>query len=227
MIYGGIFGRSYPWAKKSTFRHQNVMDCANRDLKQHSKVLRIQKSKKHGFGMFAKRAIKEGEVILKVPTPFGISYEQLDTDERTATQCYNCFQKLEDSSGFIFPCCPHLKFCSSDCKEIANTHYHKAICGKDFSDVYNHAQNTWGGKAQGGKKSEMGIAGFYNDKQSRSYPKNTNWIYPSHVPLILLRFLAICIQSGGHPLKHPIIEQLVPHQTDDVQWNEGKIVVIP
>lgn len=160
LSYGGIFTRLYPWvAENFRVRNKNLIDAANHKLKQHSKVLSIRKSDIHGYGMFAKRAIKEGEILLRTPTPFGVSYEQLDTDEQAVTQCYNCFKKLEDGDMLTFPCCPHLKFCSAECKEIASSDYHTALCGKDFSNIYNHAQSTWGGKAKAGQPSELGSEG--------------------------------------------------------------------
>lgn len=155
-----------------------------------------------------------------------VSYEQLDTDEQTATQCYNSLKKLENGATVTFPCCPSLKFCSVECKEVANSEYHTAACGKDFSDVYNHAQNKWGGKAKAGHLTELGKAGFKDDMQSGSYQELSSYIYPSNIPLMQLRVLSVCVQAGEHPPEHPAIAQMVPHVVNTVQCVEGMFVVM-
>lgn len=43
---------------------------------------------------------------------------------------------------------------------------------------------------------------------------------------MFLRFLAICVQAGDHPLKHPVIAQMVPHIVDTVQYVRERPAVL-
>jgi hypothetical protein len=92
-------------AKRARERSRMVLDEANELFKSFCKYLEIRRSTVQGaptliteddpryYGVFTKRAIREGEDIITVHHPFGISLEQ------DSTQCYNCFRDLASCSG--------------------------------------------------------------------------------------------------------------------------------
>lgn len=78
------------------------------------------------------------------------------------------------------------KFCSRECVDSARASYHYAICGKDFK---------WLEKSSA-PSSEM-AADYQNDG------------------VLWLGILATCVQSGLHPLDHPLIAGLTPNYEGD------------
>jgi hypothetical protein len=112
--------------------------------------------------------------------------------------CYNCFKKLTNANKPIaFPCCPDLKFCGFQCRDIAEKHCHKILCGKDFFPTYDAALR--------------GIKYAWSQA-------NCN--------LIWLRVLTICLQHGGHPLDHPLMASLGAQQNSESSWSwslEGNV----
>lgn len=84
--------------------------------------------------------------------------------------------------ALFFPCYPTLNFCSETCQQIAENSYHKSICGKDFCGSCDAVKS--------------------NDFVTRSNARDS---------LMFLRILAICRQSGGHPLHNLAIAWLVPN----------------
>lgn len=74
-------------------------------------------------------------------------------------------------------------YCTQGCLEEAKPTYHKVICGKDFS---------WLSKPT---------------NKGRKAPVHTNDLDGQ----MWLRILATCVQSGLHPLEHPIMAGLIPN----------------
>ncbi|RDW87982.1 hypothetical protein BP6252_00014 [Coleophoma cylindrospora] len=193
----------YPWIPNDLLiRDKSLILKANLDMLKCSDFLEIKESNLGGakttseqsFGIFAKKNIPKGEMVLKTKTPFGISKHQL------TTQCYNCYSDLEPSSKIILPCCTNLRFCSTDCRDIAENYYHRIQCGKVFTAF----------------TTELADKPYYSDSLEFS-------------ELIWLRALSISVQHGGHPLKTPLFARLMANYESDtpMPWNLGSSVVGP
>ena len=96
-------------------------------------------------------------------------------------QCYNCYAPLPKTIT-SFLSCPILKFCSTECREVADKYYHKTLCGKDFEHLYRTM------------------------RQSVSETTDA----PVFVALVWLRILAVCVEMRRHPLKNPFFARLEP-----------------
>ena len=118
-------------------RDASMISSANQMLSPCSDSLEIWPSSFGGFGMFAKRDIKKGEKILDAPCASGVSNKPT-----TGSYCYNCAAKRKTTHVFSFDCCPSMKFCSEECRQIADTQYHSPLCGKDFSSLYDAASDN-------------------------------------------------------------------------------------
>jgi hypothetical protein len=140
-------------------------------LESCSSNLEIRPSPFGGVGMFAKQNIKKGETVLNTPCASGVSNRPTN-----GPYCYNCAAKRKAVRVFDFDCCPWMKFCSKECREIASTNYYSALCGKDFSDLYEAASSD----------------GFLQSAIARD-------------TLLFLRLFAISLKAGTHPLKTPPI----------------------
>jgi hypothetical protein len=136
----------YPWtpAELKT-RDQETIASANKMLELCSDSLLIRPSSFGGsknaattqcLGMFAKRNIKKGEKIMDAPSATGTSNKPT-----TGQYCYNCAATLNKARKCSFSCCPTMKFCGEECQNIAQTNYHTALCGKDFSELYKAASS--------------------------------------------------------------------------------------
>lgn len=231
LSYGSYTPRVYPWMpQKYRTRESQVIQVANKELQIYSSNLEIRHSSVQGgtdcYGMFAKRRIRACERILNARHPFSISPEQ------ALSQCYNCFQVLAKSKEVRrFECCQNTGYCSSTCRNIARTYYHKAVCGKDFSSVINRAQRSYGGKSEGPQHGSTGrteLSEFtgWHDKPTIGYPK-LNFRFPDRSPLVLIRVLATCLQAQCHPLEHPNIAQLTDGVPVKSAWSLNGMVIGP
>lgn len=201
--WGMIGTKSYPWAPPETrIRAAETMTAANKLLESCSNCLEIRPSALGGpkattqcFGMFATRDIKKNEKILDAPTATGVSNKPV-----TGQYCYNCAFALKKSQATSFSCCPNMKFCGKDCLQIAEDNYHKALCGKDFSELYQSASSQ--------------------DPQESSKGRDS---------LMFLRLIAISAQFGTHPLLTPPISWLVANDESPspIPWSRGANITGP
>lgn len=133
-VWGSFESRIYPWVPVEMLtRSAENINAANEMLKSYSDNLEIRNSSlgnSQCFGMFAKKDIKTGELVLDSRTPLGVS--SLDTQGR----CYNCSESLASIRPYNFLCCPKMQFCSDECFRLADTYYHQALCGKNFDYIY-------------------------------------------------------------------------------------------
>ncbi|KAL9576061.1 MAG: hypothetical protein Q9212_007419, partial [Teloschistes hypoglaucus] len=137
------------------------------------------------FGIFATRKIKPGEILFEDRTVLGscsVSASAPSTlpeeyvHNVRARLCENCYGTTY--SEITASCC-NTYYCSFHCRDIALACYHKVLCGKDFTWLFDDC-----------KRLPRSVAG-----------NGALW----------LRILAICVQSGLHPLEHPIIARLTPN----------------
>ncbi|KAL8626763.1 hypothetical protein Q9189_007530, partial [Teloschistes chrysophthalmus] len=137
------------------------------------------------FGIFATRNIEAGETLFEDRTILGscsVSASAPSTlpeeyvNGIRARLCENCYGITYRE---ITACCCETYYCSIHCRDIALACYHKVLCGKDFTWLFDDC-----------KKLPKSVAG-----------NGPLW----------LRILAICVQSGLHPLDHPIIARLTPN----------------
>lgn len=191
--------RSYPWAPKELMTRSKDSICeANKGLEIVSTCLEIRPSPLAAgcSGMFAKTNIKKGEKILDSPCATGVSASQ-----ETGQYCYNCAAKLKASKTQTFDCCPKIKFCSAECKDIAGSNYHQAICGKDFDYIY---------------KDYLGA-------------KTTRASSTARVSAVFLRLMAMCVQAGRSPFDHPLIASLTANYESEAPspWSFASNIVGP
>lgn len=169
--WGMVATRLYPWIPKELrLRDTETISAANKMLESCSDCLEIRPSTlgTDCFGMFAKRDISKNEKILDSVCATGVS-----TQPAGGQYCYNCAAKLAGhKSSLAFDCCRTMQFCSLPCRTIVDTTYHKAICGKDFSDIYKIAASS----------------NFHDSAVARN-------------SLLYLRLIAGSVQAGSHPLK--------------------------
>lgn len=201
--WGMIGTKSYPWAPPETrIRAAETMTAANKLLESSSDCLEIRPSAHGGpkaitqcFGMFATRDIKQNEEMLDASTATAVSNKPM-----TSQYCYNCAATLKKSQATSFSCCPNMKFCGNDCLQIAEDNYHKALCGKDFSELYQAASSQ--------------------DPQESSKGRDS---------LMFLRLIAISIQSGTLPLMTPPISWLVANDESPspIPWSRGANIIGP
>jgi hypothetical protein len=175
---GGVVTVGYPWLpEQHLVRSQELVEAVNLELTEGNGqracylAQSTLASDSDVLGMFAARDIRPGECILV---------------DRTATAacsnpgpdcCSNCFAPIP-GPPIHTSCCLAL-YCSTNCRDLALSTYHRVLCGQDFSWLQSPACKL-----------------THNASQLR--------------PLIMLRFIAASIQSGTHPLSHPLIARLQP-----------------
>jgi len=169
----------------------------------------IQKGEPDTLGVFATSDIQEGDVIFTDSTPWGSTsipaISKVTVAGRTypGFRCENCCGMTNIWHRVIHQaeCCT-TNYCSRRCLEEAKATYHKAICGRDFSWLMNSQKNE-----------ATPVHTFDLDRRM--------W----------LRILAICVQSGLHPLDHPLIAGLTPNYEsgEDVsrRWSLETHVDVP
>jgi hypothetical protein len=202
---GGVRMRLYPWTPKEyRTRNQGQIDAARAELKRCSTKLQIQPSilagssahtnKSACLGMFAKKNILPGDVVLSAPALISASNKPF------AIRCYNCHADLSLASSFSLSCCPSLRFCSLECRDISESYYHKALCGRDYKEALMTSEASKAGTDSGAVKE-----------------------------LVFLRILALCIQAEGHPLQHPMIARLVPQYNPEtvIPWRLRDFIISP
>lgn len=201
--WGMVATKSYPWTPPALrTRDVETIASANQILDSCSDCLEIRHSSlgsrngtTQSFGMFAKRDIKKNEKILDSPSATGTSNKPA-----TGQYCYNCAFTLKKNQVFTFTCCPTMKFCSEVCLEIANGNYHKALCGKDFSELYQAASSQT----------------FSESSKARDN-------------LVFLRLIAISLQAGTPPLMTPPIAWLGANYEaqSPIPWSRGANIIGP
>lgn len=163
-------------------------------LKSCSNKLEIQPSTFGGFGMFANCDIKKHDTILDAPSPAGTSNKP-----SVGKYCYNCAALLKPRT-FQFNCCTNMTFCSEECKTIAAENYHTALCGRDFSDIYELAS-------------------------SKTFAIST----AARETLVFQRLLAMRVQAGTPPLRTPPISWITANyqSRSPLPWNRGTNIIGP
>lgn len=86
--------------------------------------------REENYGVFAKRDIRQGESILFTRSIWTDFNTQGGDD-----YCAACCQTLPNKISIQMTCCTS-KFCSESCKQEAMKNYHRVVCGKDFSWLY-------------------------------------------------------------------------------------------
>ncbi|CZR64237.1 uncharacterized protein PAC_14135 [Phialocephala subalpina] len=151
-----------------------------------------------------------GEIVMTETHPFAMFLEQSET------QCMNCFTPLASATSLrMMECCPKVAYCSAKCGKSAMDNYHSTIYGKDFSSIINRTHSTYGGKAEGAQYNdgsmELGNLSGWNDGVTDKH-KHSQFPFPDHAPIFMIRILAMCVQASYDPLSHPNIDQLKPNE---------------
>ena len=183
---GVITVRCWPWLSPSQLtRKKELVTSVNREFSEASGVAEIRisiiKTPSEGgkeiqgndvLGIFATQNISLFQTVLVSHTIIAA------TSIESSRICHNC---CRDIASLGIPCtyCS-ANYCSIRCRTAARNAYHKVLCGKDFSWVYEIARHDISQQAT-----------------------------------LFLRVLAICVQSGTHPLDHPLIARLTANYKGD------------
>jgi hypothetical protein len=136
---GGVFTVQYPWIEKKHYRRSpELIAIINQELKRTAEgkeascylgnsTLLPGNSDTDFVGMFAARELQPGECILIDRTATGICSSEQPC-------CSNCYIQVPWSPTKIH-CCDHCDalFCSTACRDLATTTYHRVLCGQDFT----------------------------------------------------------------------------------------------
>ncbi|EKD15000.1 wd and tetratricopeptide repeat protein [Drepanopeziza brunnea f. sp. 'multigermtubi' MB_m1] len=231
---GAIHLNNYPWLTEeySNTRTQAVIDEANVQLETLSDCLQIQPSTLPwstlqnnttlSYGMFATKDVQTGHIILNAAHSYGVSLEQ------STTQCYNCYKSLISREEiYSKECCPEKRYCSLICQQVAETSYHRILCGKNFEGIVDRAQRAWGGNRE---EPHLSPLIGWDDRVTCGYPdEHFEAGLNEYITLLLARVLAVCVQAGGHPLLHPDVAQWMPFNKTDFShgWTLNSMVVGP
>ncbi|KAJ5046564.1 uncharacterized protein L3040_003803 [Drepanopeziza brunnea f. sp. 'multigermtubi'] len=213
-------------------RTQAVIDEANVQLETLSDCLQIQPSTLPwstlqnnttlSYGMFATKDVQTGHIILNAAHSYGVSLEQ------STTQCYNCYKSLISREEiYSKECCPEKRYCSLICQQVAETSYHRILCGKNFEGIVDRAQRAWGGNRE---EPHLSPLIGWDDRVTCGYPdEHFEAGLNEYITLLLARVLAVCVQAGGHPLLHPDVAQWMPFNKTDFShgWTLNSMVVGP
>lgn len=101
------------------------------------------------LGVFATQKIRKGEQILRNKSIFAVrnvapggncGHNSCKNNYCAADHCGACCLTLF-GKGIAAGCCS-IGFCSEECKADALSSYHKILCGKDFSEIYQSGGAT-------------------------------------------------------------------------------------
>ncbi|KAH0553372.1 hypothetical protein GP486_006557, partial [Trichoglossum hirsutum] len=148
---GLVLMRPYPWIPAEYLRRdQALIDALNGELKTYGPRCKIRpsfvkpsprsevggvKTAPDNLGVFATRAIPNGERVFLDISPAGAHLT------KARNVCENCGGGLP-LTPLTLQCCSTAVFCSPKCRELALTHYHSSLCGKDFSWIYADTKST-------------------------------------------------------------------------------------
>lgn len=195
---GRIFQKPYPWMDEHLFhRTPKEIDTINRqddlaiwEVKPvvFGPVSEQSKAKKGGnvgpLGVFAKRDIEDGELIMLDKTMMGVS-DVPSSKQQHCDACHAalCFPYVSPDHLVVPDCCKQVSYCSRTCYDQAMASYHKVLCKKDFDWLYK------------------------NKNIAKGRESKASWR-----PILFLRLMAIVLgdmkRSRGkkkiaHPLQHP------------------------
>jgi hypothetical protein len=206
MWHGLIRCRQYPWVTPELLgRSLELIPACNMALKPSSNYIKMRQSSVANSATsarivgtkcsrhFATRTINRGEQIMNTPTALGVFNRQ------ETTQCYDCSALLKLPYTFNLARCSKMRFCSAECRSIAEGNYRKTMCGEDFGTIY--------------KSAEIAVDG--GD--------------PAILALFWLLMLAYFVQKGGHPLQTPRMARLQVEYDGDrkLSWSFRANVVVP
>jgi hypothetical protein len=178
---GSVVTVHYPWmAERHLRRSPEVVESVNKELKDNVQppALRLGDSTLSSIpdmlGMFATRDIKKGECMLIDRTATGaVSWPP------STPHCETCYDTAI-TSPINAECCP-APFCSSTCRNLAMSTYHRALCGQDFSWLLTPAA---------------------------ALRENASPMRP--LLLLRFLALCVAAGPSAHPLDHPLIARLTP-----------------
>ncbi|KAJ4370216.1 hypothetical protein N0V86_008953 [Didymella sp. IMI 355093] len=178
---GSVVTVHYPWmAECHLSRSPEVVENVNKELKDNVQppALRLGDSTLSSIsdmlGMFATRDIKKGECMLIDRTATGAVSRLPSTP-----YCETCYDTAI-TSPIKAECCPAL-FCSTTCRNLAMSTYHRALCGQDFSWLLTPVA---------------------------SLRENASPMRP--LLLLRFLALCVAAGPSTHPLDHPLIARLTP-----------------
>ncbi|KUJ17737.1 uncharacterized protein LY89DRAFT_584536, partial [Mollisia scopiformis] len=214
---GKIYQKRYPWMNDTLFhRTQDQINVINKEDRTvnwkiksvifgpKSEEKKVEKGGDVGpFGMFAKRNIAQGEIIMVDKTVAGIS----SIPSSKGLHCDNCLAALV--YPYITPqdicvpsCCDKVSYCSQKCMDQAMSGYHSQLCGKNFDWIYEHHDVAAG---ETGETQEC----------------RSNWR-----PIMFLRLMAIVLADleifdfkHTNPLQHPVISRMAGNYRDPAPGN--------
>jgi hypothetical protein len=196
---GGVVTVHYPWMEERHMtRSSETIDMVNTELRSIEPqscywAPSTLTEKKDMLGMFASRDIQPGELILIDRTATGTC------SNGEGFVCGNCYGRVK---------CPPIQ--SSCCSNISDDSAHAAHAAVKFSSkllvycstsCYDLAMSTY-------HKVLCGQDFNWLVEPAKGLEVNASPLRP----LLMLRFLASCIQSGtdASPLDHPLLRRLQP-----------------
>lgn len=221
---GRILQKPYPWMDKTLFyRTAGQIKTINKtDAKAPWKVKPVvfgtsresSSTDVGSLGLFAKRNIEEGEIIMVDKTLAGVS----NIPSSKCMHCDACHAVLVLPFGspeqIVRPmCCGKVVYCSQGCHDAATGGYHKLLCNKDLDWVYNRKDIVTAGKPR------------------------SSWR-----PILFLRLMAIVIadmkklEVDINPLRHALLSRMAANykvlKPGDIKgcthdWQFGDNVVVP
>jgi hypothetical protein len=108
---------TYPWIPKDLLERPNeVITACNEALQKRSDSLEIKTSSLGDCGMFAKKDIRRGDLLLSRHCPINISSKQMKVPVEDS-ECFNCCQPIRTTgTAYAIECCPKVFYCSTACQ---------------------------------------------------------------------------------------------------------------
>ena len=183
----------YPWIPEVVSqRTQRTSNELNDLLRESSNCLEIRSSSVgaasgdlSALGVLATKDIPKDENILYCKTGFGV---HTNPDENN---CNNCGVLLQKSTTIRLTCCPHLRFCDQECRQIYESSYHQPTCGVNMAGL-------WDGNSVNIRALEAAFSAL------------------AVINAIFGRLFCICKQAKSNMLEHFFVKCLTPPKVTDL-----------
>ena len=205
LIQGIIYLRQYPFVSLAHLRRsQTLITSVQSELDIVSSKCKLARSPdledsdgissaSAVLGIFASSDIAAEERLFVDTTMIGGTNTLLTPKELICESCSGTIPP-ESKKKVSAACCSTL-YCSKQCQTKASASYHRVLCRKDFSWLFEAAKTA----------NHCNLPGLDG--------------------LVWLRVLSMCVQSDCHPLEHPLLARLTPQYSSDTvnrwsyEWN--------
>jgi hypothetical protein len=154
------------------------------------------------LGIFAKRDIKEDEIVL-IDTTLLNSSNAPSSELQYCDACNSCLNPpyLHPSEVVWASCCDRVAFCSTTCRDTAVKGYHTVLCGKDLDWLYEGVKNV-------NNITKEGVAQAWR-------------------PISFARLVSVVIADWKvddvHPLKHRLLARMAANYAPPEQIEPGQL----